>query len=517
MRVRPALFRALPVLSAVSLWAAFYPLHLWPLAWIALVPLFVSLLHAPAGRRTWLWLYAGGALHWALCTHWFWHVAPIGPPLSGLVRGLSWPMFAAIVRFASPPNAASRMPFWIAAPIAWVLVDWAWGNLPSLGFPWYEIGYSQIDFIFAQAADLGGVLFLGFVMVMYQALLAEAPARARTPDWRAGAWTFAAVFLALVAYGAYRRSSIPTTPGPRLLLVQPNHPVGLQVPLDATGAPDREKIRRDKDEIYRTLSEMTADALARAPAKPDLIIWSEWGLKDWVFAEDRRYRGRGLDRLRETAARHGIPLFSGVNVAESETRIFNSSLLIGPGGEVLGRFDKMRLVPFGEALPPLPFMDIFVRLFTGLPEISTFTPGRETVVLPARGLAFSPLICFETCYPDLVRECAGKGARFVVNISNDGWFKESAELDEILSISRFRAIESRIGYVRATNSGISALIDPLGRIEASIPGKSVRDTLCGRVSVTTAGSLYRLLGDWWLVPFGVFLAAGAALRFRRVP
>jgi apolipoprotein N-acyltransferase len=130
-------------------------------------------------------------------------------------------------------------------------------------------------------------------------------------------------------------------------------------------------------------------------------------------------------------------------------------------------------------------------------------------------------ICSENYYPGISRELAGKVAGVIVNISNDGWFKESAELDAMLAMAKFRAIENRVHYVRATNTGISAMIEPTGSIAALIQGpdgkqKSVEGTLAAVARVTRSGSPYRALGDWaaWLCA-GLAIGGIAALKLAR--
>jgi apolipoprotein N-acyltransferase len=139
--------------------------------------------------------------------------------------------------------------------------------------------------------------------------------------------------------------------------------------------------------------------------------------------------------------------------------------------------------------------------------------GEGFPVWEAGGERFGVQICFEGIFPDISRALARNGAAFAVNISNDGWFKDSAELDQMLVMARFRAVENRMGFVRATNTGISAFIEPTGRVHAMIEGKGVEGVLAARVRISGAGSLWRAWGSWigWMAVGAV--AGGAAARF----
>jgi apolipoprotein N-acyltransferase len=196
----------------------------------------------------------------------------------------------------------------------------------------------------------------------------------------------------------------------------------------------------------------------------------------------------------------------------AQPEVTNSGLLVEPGKGVLARFDKVHLVPFGEYVllgRTFPWIRTLVERVSGL-HMLDMRPGAGFPVWEAGGVKYAPQICFEAIFPEISRELAGKGALFTVNISNDGWFRDSAELDQMQVMSRFRAIENRIGFVRATNTGISSFIAPTGREDAVLEvggkRKEVGGLLVSRVALTDSGSLYRAWGDW-----AAWGAVGAAL------
>jgi apolipoprotein N-acyltransferase len=170
-------------------------------------------------------------------------------------------------------------------------------------------------------------------------------------------------------------------------------------------------------------------------------------------------------------------------------------------------------VPFAEYVPGasvLPGLRGLFETVSGL-RLDSLRPGEGFQVWPLERWRFGVQICFEGAFPDISREIARMGASFTINISNDGWFGSSAELDQMLIMARFRAVENRIHVIRATNTGISAFIDPTGRIQARIPGKEVQGSLVATLRITEASSLFRTWGNW--VAWSALLAAGA--RFVR--
>jgi apolipoprotein N-acyltransferase len=172
-------------------------------------------------------------------------------------------------------------------------------------------------------------------------------------------------------------------------------------------------------------------------------------------------------------------------------------------------------VPFAEFVPlagTFPWIRDLLHRFSGL-RLTDMRAGEGFPVWEAAGERFGVQICFEGIFPEISRAIARNGAAFTVNISNDGWFKDSAELDQMLVMARFRAVENRMGFVRATNTGISAFIGPSGRVHAMIEGKEVEGTLTARVRVSESWSLWRAWGNWvgWMAMGAV--AGGLATRF----
>jgi apolipoprotein N-acyltransferase len=487
--MRAVVIHALPFLSGFLFWASFHPLNLGFLAWGALVPLIAY------ARRTRGWIPLG--LSWlagagAFTAGFFWvrYTVPAGPYLLGLYNGLYFAFFVAIVRRLGA--------LWSAA--AWTGLEYARGTLFG-GLPWFLLGYTQHEALrIVQIADLGGVWLVSALVAFVNAAFVDGRRAARG----AAAAALAGAFL----YGAARLETLPREEGPRVAVVQPNIPQSLKELSTRQAAQALENYSRHV-ELTRRVSE----------EKPDLILWPEaaiyYGL-EWDAERGRWVRDAWYRRVTSPAVEAGAPTVIGLLVVERgpgrEFAFTNSAVYVDREGGIVGRYDKVHLVPFAEFIPlarTFPWIRDLVRRWSGL-YLADMRAGEDFPLWEAAGERFGTQICFEAIFPGISRAIARKGARFTVNISNDGWFRDSAELDQMLAMARFRAIENRMHVIRATNTGISALIEPSGRLQAAVEEggrrKEVEGTLAERIVLTRAGSLFRAVGD-----MAGILAAGASL------
>ena len=207
----------------------------------------------------------------------------------------------------------------------------------------------------------------------------------------------------------------------------------------------------------------------------------------------------------EIARSHGYFLFETVAFTP-DRRPLNSAVLLGPDGGELGRYDKIDLVPFGEYVPPLFF---FVNRITQ--EAGDFVPGDKVKVLPAGPQKLGVFICYEAAFPDLVRQFAAAGADVLVNLTNDGYFGRTPARAQHLLIARMRAVENRRFLVRATNDGLSAIIDPSGKIVQHLPAFREMAELVRYANIRDF-TFYTRFGDWFA--WGC-LAVGVGLCFWR--
>jgi apolipoprotein N-acyltransferase len=242
-----------------------------------------------------------------------------------------------------------------------------------------------------------------------------------------------------------------------------------------------------------------------ASVGPDLIVWPE---NAWAAGLPLRLE-RVPDALMGGA--HTPILFGSVarvRVAGQE-RGLNRVLLVDGQGQVQGRYDKVELLAFGEYLPlaaRLPWL----RSLS--PRSGRVQPGRRVDALPFRGFRISALVCLEDSLPGFVRRVVREGRpHLLVNLTNDAWFGDSRAPWIHLALSQLRAVEQRRYLVRATNTGVSAVVDPLGRVVAR-SGSFTRETLDAEVAMLEGRTPYQVLGDW---PGWLSLAAALWLGFRR--
>jgi len=344
----------------------------------------------------------------------------------------------------------------LACGAMWAALEFILGRLLT-GFPWLPLGVSQHRLLpVVQLASVTGVHGVSFVVVWFAvALCLTLLALARQPAAR---WQWLrelavpALAVALVCWFGFKRLAEPPLTGRelRLALVQPSIPQTLIFD-------PRETTNR-----FNRLIELSEAALA---SKPDLLVWPEAALP--ALTPDMTARILALVRS------HRVWLLLGADDAEAapgaadarDARYFNSAFLLDPSGDAAGRYRKQRLVIFGEYVP---FADALPFLRKLTPIEGGFTPGSgpSPMVMAAPRARFSVLICFEDVFAASGREAADVEADFLVNLTNDGWFGESAEQWQHAANAAFRAVENGLPLVRCTNNGLTCWVDACGRMRA---------------------------------------------------
>jgi apolipoprotein N-acyltransferase len=551
--------------GALLLFAAFPPLNLWPLAWLAPVP-WIVLIRLPKlpGKRPYLAIWGAGFLFWLLMLQ---GIRLAHPALYAGWLALAWylafylPVFVALSRVAVQRLRISVV---VAAPVVWVGLELLRGHLltgVSLGL----IAHTQVAWpAVLQIADLAGAYAVSFVMLLVAACVARmiplaclpiykpssnnaAASDATIPEIAPGSlpprdanrptvWpAFAAicVLLVVLGYGYFRLGeTVPGAAGPgvRVALVQGS----LDTVFDST----EEEYRNRIDNTFEHYNGLTREALAKNPAV-DLVVWPESmfpipdltideGLEPTaaLIAEQSRFRARLASVFRAMAAGDGVSagepadkpphtrqlLFGTTTfqLGEHPTRIYNSAVLAASPEEIVGRYYKMHPVMFGEYIP---FADRIPWLYTITPLTAGLAIGDGPRLFPAGPLKLSPSVCFESTVPHLIRaqvvELARRGtpADVLVNVTNDGWFKGSSILDQHFRCSVFRAIENRKPVVIAANTGFSAFIDGNGRILQQGPRRAPA-VLIAEVHADGRSSRYHTIGD---LPAWLCLAACGGL------
>lgn len=360
-------------------------------------------------------------------------------------------------------------------------------------FP-YGIGVSQAHYPrVIQTVDLLGLSFLGFLMFFVNVCglhLARAAARRKKPS-AAHVAACAAVAAFVLGYGSFGISRTE-----RLLETAPEMEVGMvQANFD-----HEEKNTDNEPEITRKHGEMSMELAAA-----DLVIWPETSAQFWFERGNSLYRTEdGRDVAPAGHRAHFLvgglsfsrnPEFAEDGMREEDFRKYNTAFLLDPESAVLGHYSKTRLFLFGEYFPWINGgLRFLKRVF---PMIGDLTPGEglEVLEVPGKNARIGTLICYEDIMAGLSREYANRGANLLVNITNDAWFGKSAAPLQHLLLSVPRAVETRRYLVRSTNSGISAIISPAGKIEAKT-GVFTEETLSGKVRLLdSTETLYGKVGD----------------------
>jgi apolipoprotein N-acyltransferase len=496
------------------------PLPPWrsAFAWFALVPLLRVILspyclcEPRPLRRSFLLSYVCGVLWYMGNCYWIYDTMLIHgglPPavswllLLGysLVLGLYFGLFGLFVVLVRQVAGSLRLAL-AAAPFFWVALELAGARITSV--PWDQLGYSQVDNTFlSQLAPWTGVYGISFVLVAVNALIAGGLLIERSATRglsKRHIWGIAGTALMIVL--ALGVTIAPPTPPATMtaVLVQPN----LDVAEDQTWAGPGEWDRHMAD--YARLSgQQCKTYIAGIPetgapkgeiicppyaTHPDLVVWPESPAQ--FYEVDQRYR-RALEGIAHNEQAPMVVGNYGMDFSSDENnwRDYNSALVLGADGKRVGRYDKIHLVPFGEYIP---YKDLifFARKLTG--RVSEFSRGSEHKVFRLNGHRYGVFICYESVFADEVRHFAQLGAEVLVNISDDGWYGDTSAPWQHLNMARMRAIENRRWLLRDTNNGVTAVIDPYGRVRQSIPRHAV-DALPAQFGLRSDITFYSAHGD----------------------
>ena len=483
-RSRPLSLAGLAVLSGFLLVLVFPKFNLSPLSLVALAPLLIAAIREPAAGRRFLWGYLGGCVFFAGTCYWIYLVmrqhGSLGVAEAAGVFGLLflalavyWGLFAWIAGYLW----AARWGPLAVAPL-WVSLEFARAHLLS-GFPWLLFGYALTDhFTLARVARWTGVYGTSFLLVSVNvALVWFFTRRSRAASIHLGVIAGILLLLGLTA--------TPETylEDQKAYLVQTNIPqeAGLEIWDLPTQAP-----------LLDRLQALTTEAVGRQDP-PALVVWPEVPAS-FYFGEDSFTQEYAEGIARQTNSYFLMGIVALVRDPDV-TKPLNSAILLNPGGGVISRYDKIHLVPFGEYVPLRGLLGFAGKLTD---EIGDFIPGKRFVVSPLPGGQVGTFICYEAIFPDLVRRFVKDGAGGLVTISNDGWFGTSAARHQHLLMARMRAIENARYLLRATNTGITALIRPDGGISAELPPDEP-GVLAMRWAFQNRQTFYSRHGDWFAV------------------
>ena len=482
---------ALSLLSGVLLVLIFPNVNFTWLAPVALAPLLIACALESSWKRRFILGWASGFVFWFAVCSWIQFVLEVHGGMGrwggwgtfvlfALLKGLYTATFAALV------GSVLRTPWAIPGSAAlWTAVEYAHGTIGlawvGLGFAWLDLGNAAIDMpLLPRLAPITGVWGLSFALAMISCAVTLAFLRRPLTHY-----TWLAVFAMLPL--------LPELPAPhagteRVRVVQPN------IDTEAEWTPETLALLEQRMVL---LSE---------PANAPLIVWPEAPAPFYPAEESfRKYVG---DLARDAQA----PILMGGVGRTSAGDPLNSAFLFKADGELAAeRYDKIKLVPFGEYVP-----DAFGWVNRITHEIGDFVPGTRIVTFPLDGQRIGAFICYESAFPNLVRQFTKAGASVLVNLSNDGYFGHSAAREQHLKLVRMRAAENRRWILRATNDGITAMIDPAGREIVRLPLYTQTSAVFGYNSLTGL-TPYARFGDWfaWTCLMASVISCGESLIRRR--
>jgi len=497
---------------------------LYVLSWVALAPLIYAVLqcrnqdalltmvedgkwYAPATAwQGFLLGYLSGVIWYLGSCYWVFHVmhayGNLGTVTSlllllafSLYLALYHGLFGLLLALIARRRNGYSLRALVFAPFAWVAVELA--RTYITGFPWDLLGTIQIDNIpLSRLATFTGVYGLSFEIALVNTAVAAA---FLVPRARRNLLLTASLGAALVLH-AGRFVKPPAVAGDHgVTLVQSNIPI-LDDPWSL-------------DYLQQTLGELRALSVRPAqaqPGTPGLIIWPESPAP--FFATDLHLRST-LGEVARSTDSYIIAGSMGIEHTGDPNRspdIYNSASLIAPSGAWIQRYDKIHLVPFGEYIP-FEKLIFFAQKLTR--EIGTFARGTQRNPLNEDGVSFGTFICYESVFPNEVRQFALHGATVFVNVSNDGWYGPTGAPRQHLNMARMRAVENDRWLLRDTNSGITAVIDSYGRIVAEAP-RNQRTALQGAYSLSEGTTFYTRHGDWFPFLCAIITLTGVVLRFR---
>ena len=368
----------------------------------------------------------------------------------------------------------------ISSPLLWVAVEFARDRVT--GFPWDLLGYTQIDNLtLVRITPWTGVFGLSLVIAVVNMLWAAPIAKLR----RTTTWSLLSLAGVLTATAIWLQFKGPIPPpaetSATAVLLQENLSIG--------GGAQQES-RQAMLASFAALSQHPDFPPQAAGGTPNFVVWPESPAS--FLDSDQTYR----DFMEQLARRSATPILAddlslaGRN-SDGGYSLYNSASFFREDGSYGGRYDKIHLVPFGEYVPYKPLFFFVGHLLDDL----SFIPGTQRVLFEDHGRKYGAFICYESIFGDEIRQFVGRGAQVLVNLSDDGWYGDTSAPWEHLDMVRMRAIENDRWVLRSTNTGVTASIDPHGRIVDQMP-RHIRGALLAKFDFIDGITFYTRHGDW---------------------
>ena len=492
----------LPVIAGLLTAAAFPRASQAWLGWVAWIPLVIFVARTRSRRMA----FSGGWLTGVFGAFiLLWWMPEVMANYGGMSPFLSWSVYALLVAvLACYPAAVCAFTRHLMFqggercllffPFVWIVMELAASVSPLGGFPWLLAGYTQTRFLTViQIADITGIYGVSFLLICVNTVIAWFILKTRPLgniriDKKLSREAFVPLMAATVLIAGvliYGQISLKRWEK-------------VEAPFQAALLQGNLAVDDPPDVLYEKFEHgYLRMANSLAPDTVDLMVLPESAAPK-LFQRDEEYR-----RVMENMARRfpmGL-ILSNINVAEwrdGTGAYFNSAFFLAGDGSLTGVYDKIHLVPFGEYIP---YQKFFFFIETISNEVGGFSKGGELRIMSLGDLPVNAVICFEAVFPDLVRRFAARGSQLIVNLTNDGWYGISNAPYQHLEISRVRAVENRRYFLRAANTGFTAIIEPTGRIPAStaLAEEAVYLGRFGFIEETTFYSRYGNVFVWLCV------------------
>ncbi len=504
MHWKPFSSLAMAILSGLLLFLSFPKFGSGIFAWVALVPLFYALRDAKpweafkTGFLTGLIAHVG-ILYWISYVVVQYGYLPVYAGIAAVLLLAAYlSLYTACFAMGVVFLRARGNAVFLSAPLLWTALEFARSHLLT-GFPWENLAYSQYLYgNIIQIADITGTYGITFTIVLINTVLYNVLTAQFRRVRAAEIATACAILAVIYGYGHFRTAeiheSLKKASTVEVALVQGN--IDQNIKWDA-------RYQWETLDIYRTLS------LRAIPAQGGLIVWPETAAP-FYFERGDPLREAVVDVAR-TSCRSllfGSPCYEKGNGGVS---FMNSAYLLRSDGAVADRYDKVHLVPYGEYVPLRKLFPFIGKLVAG---VGDFRPGKGFDPLVSDSRRLGVMICYEAIFPEAARDYKRKNADLLVNITNDAWFGRTSAPYQHLSMTIFRAVENRLYLVRAANTGISAVIDPTGKI-LSRTGLFERTVLMGEVKFIDEKTFYAAYGDLFVYLCGIVLITYCFIKRRR--
>ena len=502
---------ALSFLSGILLILIQPPISLYYLAYFSLMPLFHSL-KKEGLRHTFISGFIAGIVSYLGLVYWtviaMNRYGGIDIYLSSLIL-LLLVLYLSIYTgcftiSVSYLEKRLSIPIFISAPLLWVLLEYLRGIVLT-GFPWSFLAHSQYKFLpLIQITSITGTYFISFLIVAFNCIIHHVlmvystnrgqsrPGGTRTlePYFIIYTTLICIFFIGSLIYG-YKQLIKKDEGTLTVAIIQGNI---------------KQDVKWDEAFKIKTIGTYYNKTL-EAGKNVDLIIWPETAMP-FIF-EQEIYVNKFIKELPSLL---NTPLLFGTVSKDSHGKHYNSAYILGKKGEIIGTYSKVHLVPFGEYTPLIAYFPFFEKLTTAGGD---FSPGREHKPIATEAGNIGVLICYEGIFPYITNETVKRGAQVLVNITNDAWYDRSSAPYQHLAFYVFRAIETDRYLLRAANTGISAIIDPKGRIKAETDIFR-EDVLKGTFTIRDTQTPYVRYGDWFILLAFLYTFIICAVRCWRI-